>query len=335
MSGGSVPYHLRQNKTVERGVFVDLLLRLSRATAVNLRRYRYIGFAGPFAEDFKLIHAHLGLTRFISIEKNEEVLKRQRWNSPLRGIDYQQCTARDYIESYEASDPSIIWLDYTKPKALADQMAEVEMLVSKCADYDILKITFNASHATLGGDGAAPVDAAKRIEEARKRLGDYLPAGFDITTDDVDRRGYPSLILKAAEMAIMSGMQGKASSRFRLLSTFTYSDSVHRMLTLTGIVLPKGKVSVFLRETGIQRWRLAVTQWGITRTEPIEISIPEMSLRERLFVDQQLPRQGSPRTIMKKLGFRLADGVDEKTLKALTSYRDFYRYFPYFSKMVV
>ena len=79
MSGGSVPYHLRQNKTVERGVFLDFLLRLSRATAVNLRKYRYIGFAGPFAEDFKLVHAHLGISRFTSIEEDEDVVKRQKW----------------------------------------------------------------------------------------------------------------------------------------------------------------------------------------------------------------------------------------------------------------
>ncbi len=329
MSGGSVPYHLRQNKTVERGVFLDFLLRLSRATAVNLRKYRYIGFAGPFAEDFKLVHAYLGISRFTSIEEDEDVLKRQKWNTPLRGIDYRHCKAREYIEKYDASEPSIIWLDYTRPSMLADQLAEFEMLVSKCADYDIIKLTFNASSHALG---SAP---DKYIETATNRLGDYLPAGFDVTADDVDSKGYPSLILKAAEIAIKSGMQGKSASRFQLLSSFTYSDSRHRMLTLTGIILPKGKVSTFLRETGIQHWQLALTQWGADRTEPIEIAIPEMSLRERLYVDQQLPRRGSPKAIMKKLGFRLTAGVDEKTLKALTSYRDFYRYFPYFSKMVV
>ena len=337
MSGGSVPYHLRQHKAVERGVFIDLLLRLGRATDTNIRSYRYIGFAGPFSEDFKLVHAHVGISKFVSLEQDEWVLKRQKWNAPLRGIDYRRATARDYIESFEPLVPSIIWLDYASPRELADQMAEVETLISKCADYDVLKVTFNASHATLGGPPGVPADqaAVHRVTEAQRRLGDYLPSGFDVTSDDVDRKGYPSLVLKAAEIAIKNGMRGKAASRFQLLTSFIYSDSAHRMLTLTGIILPKGRVSSFLRETGVGRGPFAITKWGTERTVPIDISIPEMSLRERLFVDQQLPRRGSPRSIMKKLGFKLADGVDDRTLQALASYRDFYRYFPYFSKMVV
>lgn len=334
MSGGSVPYHLRQNKAVERGVFVDLLQRLSRGTETNIRKYQYVGFAGPFSEDFKLIHAHLGIARFTSIEEDEEVLKRQRWNRPLSGIDYRCCTARDYVEEYDGSAPSIIWLDYASPAQLASQLSEMEMLVSKCANYDVLKVTFNANPATLGGSGSGQSLAESRIEAARNRLGDHIPPGFDLTSDDIDKKGYPALVLKAAEFAIKAGMQGKGGSRFVPLSTFVYSDT-HQMLTLTGIILPRGKITEFFRLTGLRKWPLAVTKWGADRTMPVTITIPELSLRERLFVDQRLPLRSSPKSIVKSLGFKLVEGVEEKTLQAISSYRDFYRYFPYFSKMVV
>ena len=104
---------------------------------------------------------------------------------------------------------------------------------------------------------------------------------------------------------------------------------------MAGIVVPNKKVQSFLKDTGLGSWKLAITKWGTPRTLPIDIAVPEMSLRERLFVDQQLPRRGSPKTIMKKLGFRLGGQVDEDTVNALRSYCDFYRYFPYFSKMTV
>jgi hypothetical protein len=335
MSGGSVPYHLRQNKAVERGVFVDMLQRISRATETNIREYRYIGFAGPFSEDFKLVHSHLGIKRYISIENDEDVLKRQTWNQPLAGIDYRCCTARDFIEQYEPSLPAIIWLDYASPAELGSQLSETEMLVSKCTNYDVVKITFNANPATLGGERFGKSLIEGRLSEARKRFGDYLPAGLELTTEDIDKKGYPALILKAAEFVIKAGMRGKASSRFVPLSTFVYSDSAHQMLTLTGIILPKGKMTEFFKQTGLLRWPLAKTKWGNERTIPITIAIPEMSLRERLFVDQRLPRKTSPKTIMKNLGFKLVGGVDDRTLQAISSYCDFYRYFPYFSKMVV
>lgn len=336
MSGGAVPYHLRQNKTVERGVFVDTLLRIARATPYSLHNYRYVGFAGPFSEDFKLIHSQTGISKFTSIEYEEAVLKRQKWNAPLKGIDYLHLSAREYIDQHQSDLPTIIWLDYASPRDIANQLAELQSLVSKVADYDVVKITFNANSASLGHD---PLDSAKtvekRIAKAQHRLGGVLPIGFNISPDDVDKKGYPSLILKAAEHAIKAGMEGKSESLFQPLNTFTYADSEHVMLTLTGIVIPIKKSSSFLKESGVKGWKLATPKWGDPRTVPIAISVPEMSLRERLFVDQHLPRKGSPASIMKRLGFRLGGQVDEDTIKALASYCEFYRYFPYFSKMIV
>jgi hypothetical protein len=334
MSGGSVPYHLRQNKAVERGVFVDVLVRAGRATPKPIQQYKYIGMAGAFSEDFKLMHAQIGVKKFLSIENDRSVLDRQRWNQPLRGIDYREGTTGVLIDEYAPSGSVIVWLDYASPRQLALQLAEVQQLVAKLLDYDILKVTLCASDQALeGGPGADTI--AHKVNRARQRLGDYLHPGDALGEEQLDRSGYPRLLLKCAERAVKRGMEGSGRSRFQLLTAFVYQDSEHRMLTFTGIVLPKGKATAFLRDSGIGTWDLATTRWGDDGTDPIPIQIPELSLRERLFVDQQLPKRGTPRTIMRKLGFRIASGSDEKTLAALGSYRQFYRYFPYFSKMVV
>lgn len=336
MSGGSVPYHLRQNKSVERGVFIDLLQMCGRSTPISIRDYRYIGFAGPFSEDFKLAHSHLGLSRFVSIEMDQSVLKRQKWNTPIKGIDYRHLASRDYVDTHDSAEPSIVWLDYAIPKDIRHQLAELQSLVSKASDHDIVKVTFNATPSALGHDPNNNATTTKiRVDCARDRLGAFLPVGFDVDPDDVTKLGFPRLILKAAENAIKLGMQGKPKSSFQLLTTFVYSDSEHRMLTLTGIILPVSGAKDFLKNTGIKRWGLATTRWGDPRTTPLEIAIPEMSLRERLFVDQQLPRRGSSAAIMRRMGFRLGTRVDEETIKALGSYGQFYRYFPYFSKMTL
>jgi len=334
MSGGSVPYHLRQNKAVERGVFVDLLFRVGRATPDALQRYQYVGLAGPFSEDFKLLHAQIGIKSFVSIESKQAVLLRQRWNSPLRGIDYQWCSTQNFIDAFVRVKPTVVWLDYAAPSEVAAQLAEVEQLIAKLQNYDILKVTFCASDHSLERGPSRDTPESK-IEQARQRLGDYLPAGTHLSVEDVDWKGYPKLVMKCAELAVKNGMRGSVASRFQLLTTFSYSDSAHRMLTFTGIVLPRGKVTEFFEKSRIAHWDLATTKWGANGAVPKQIQIPELSLRERLFVDQQLPKRGTPKTIMRRLGFRIADGGDAKTVDALASYRDFYRYFPYFSKMVV
>ena len=66
MSGGTVPYHLRQNKAIDRSLFIDLLARLNRCRDIS--DYTYIGFGGPFLEDFKSVHSFTGISKMISIE---------------------------------------------------------------------------------------------------------------------------------------------------------------------------------------------------------------------------------------------------------------------------
>ena len=336
MSGGSVPYHLRQNKSVERAIFVEALNRIGRATPAPIQHYGYVGFAGPFSEDFKLIHSQVGIREFVSVENDEHVHQRQLWNCPLKGIDYRRISSGAFIDAFDSAGPTIVWLDYASPREIESQLNEVQSLVSKMSDYDILKVTFNASAATLGHDPSDDQNTGPlRAERARQRLGAFLGAGFDITPDDVDRKGYPQLVLKAAELALKQGMAGNSKSRFQPITTFTYADSAHTMLTLTGVLLPEGKVTTFMQTSGITKWDLATRKWGSPRTVPIDIAVPEMSLRERLFVDQQLPTRRRAQTLMKQLGFRLGGRVDEDTISALSSYSTFYRYFPYFSKMVI
>ncbi len=330
MSGGFVPYHLRQNKSVERAVFIDLLGLLGRSTEKPIQKYTYVGFAGPFSEDFKLVHSQLGIHKLISIEDKEGILARQKWNAPIKCIQYRQCRAREFIDEFDGSMPVIFWLDYASPKEVGDQIAEAEFLLSKMAAYDVLKITVNANPWTLGsGD-----NTSERVDEANRRLGNFLPNPPSTTVDDVSRSGYPKLLLKAIETAMKRGLEGKKDCVFQLLTTFAYADSEHQMLTVTGIVLPGGREKKFLKETGISRWKLSTSKWGNPWTVPLEISIPEMSLRERLFIDQQMPRTRS-KTLLGKFGFSMTDGSEEKNLRALDSYRRFYRHYPYFSKVIV
>jgi len=62
-SGSTIPYHLRQNKAVERVLFEEQLKLVSTwlesLEATPIEKYRYIGFGGPFLEDFKSIHRNL------------------------------------------------------------------------------------------------------------------------------------------------------------------------------------------------------------------------------------------------------------------------------------
>lgn len=78
MSSGSIPYHLRQNKTIDRYAFIELLSKLDKYCDID--KYSYVGFGGHSLEDFKCIHSRFGITNMTSIENNQEVYNRQKFN---------------------------------------------------------------------------------------------------------------------------------------------------------------------------------------------------------------------------------------------------------------
>lgn len=338
MSGGFVPYNLRQNKAIERAVFIDLLQRVARSTQLHIHDYTYVGFAGPFSEDFKLIHSALGISKMISVEGNAHVHKRQKWNSPISCIDYRHIQARAFVDAFQPQGPSIVWLDFTTALDIGPQLDQAVMLLSKLAPYDVFKITLNANDRTLE-PAVRPDDdrefVASKIAEARRRLANHLSAGIEVTDEDLDRTGYPKLLLLAIETAVKSGLEGKPGCMFLPLTSFVYADSEQQMLTHTGIILPEtADRDEFLSETRIKRWKLATTKWASPRTEAIRINIPEMSVRERLHIDKSLPNN-TPSELTRSLGHRLAEGSLDRTRQALASYKLFYRHYPFFSRIVV
>ncbi|WP_157476974.1 O-methyltransferase [Lysobacter sp. Root690] len=338
MSGGFVPYSLRQNKAVDRAVFIELLQRLSRSTQFHIQDYAYIGFAGPHSEDFKLVHSALGLKKMISIEEDRHVFNRQQWNSPINCIDYRQCTSRSFIDGFIATSPVIAWLDFTSAADAGGHLEQAETLISKLGPFDVFKITLNANERTL--DPSPSTDnqielLQQRTAEARRRLGDYIPATIQLTDEDLDRNGYSKLLLLAVENAVKAGVAGTPGNYFQPLTSFVYADSEQQMLTHTGVILPnKIDQKLFLQETKTRQWKLSTTAWGTPRTNPIRISIPEMSVRERLHIDKSLPAK-SPSQISRSLGIRLVKGAPEKTRQAIESYKLFYRHYPFFSRVIV
>ena len=77
------------------------------------------------------------------------VLKRQKFNLPLRCITRRHEKSGDFIASYSIKGPAMIWLDYASPRELRVQVEEYEALISRLQLHDIVKITLNANPDTL------------------------------------------------------------------------------------------------------------------------------------------------------------------------------------------
>lgn len=324
MSGSSIPYHLRQNKAIDRNLFVDLLSRVARFK--NISEYTYVGMGGPYLEDFRHIHAALRIQNMISFEMDANVFARQKFNRPISCIDLLHQSSGEFIANFDFPDNYIVWLDYTTPSKLGEQLAELETLVSKLPEGSVFKVTLNASASSLGTPNDGSDLQAHRVARAKVVLGSYAPAV--ISKDNVTGNGYPKLLMRAVEAAAKKGVAGRARAMVQPLAGFSYKDG-QTMLTFTGVVLNRVDRDPFVSSTRLRHWDFSSLDWQ----DPVEISVPEMSFKERLSVESMLPESDSP-TIMTRMGYYLGESAEEAEA-LLGNFVKYYRKYPWYSRVEV
>ena len=267
MSGESIPYHLRLNKNIERQIFIDLLMRLSSYKPIW--NYLYIGFGGPFLEDFKILHNHFDISEMYSIDMSSEVISRQEFNKPASCITCIETTSTELIDNYpQIKDVSgteltqidqevMVWLDFTSPSELKDQILDFTNLIDKVVLNSIVKITVNANPSSLlamaslpplpsgvieGGIAKEERLRTERLLKLEERLGSYFQR--DISDESMmESTKYPDLLHLTIMRAVNSTLRGSGST-FLPLSSFKYKDG-QQMLTLTGILLDNDNVEEF------------------------------------------------------------------------------------------
>lgn len=332
MSGNSIAYQLRQNKAIDRNLFIDLLNRIGRVK--NISDYEYIGFGGPFLEDFKALHAALRINRMQSIEGNANTHARQNFNSPFKFLTLHNKLSNSFFSDHQFRDSgTVVWLDYTSTKDLRPQLDEFRSVVESVNYFDIVKITLNASPAAIPGK----VANGESIQEARlktllKTVAEYLPAG--VSADNIVPPEYPKLLQQSLQNAVAGLSAGETNRYFQILTSFVYSDG-QQMLTVTGIVLDASKDDArqaFLDSSRLAHWPFANLHWQ----PPIPISVPSLSAKERMKLDECLPIKGSDAVVIAALQAELGYVPGEVTdVQELANYARYYRAYPHFSRVIL
>lgn len=340
MSGASVPYALRQNKFVDRRIFIDLLGRIERY--VPLDDHVYISMGGPSLEDHRLAHAQLGLTKLLSIDGEDWVIARQRFNKPVDYVKFLKIMSGDLIAAFSpimrelgfgGSPPVAMWLDFTTPKQIRQQVGDFNKMLDLMQPLDVLRVTVNASPRALytpqvvdGRPEPAEVVREKRFKKLRDRLGDYLPPS--VSPEDMDEEGLARTLARSFEIAAKRAYPGTDRFMALPLSLLRYSDSEHQMLSITVIVLPKADAEPFIEKTQFRRWPFFSSSWADVH----KISIPYLTMRERLFINERIPSQ-TPAALLEGMGFYFDDDAASSE-EAIAQYCKYYRFYPHFHYVV-
>lgn len=329
MSGGSsLPYRLRPNKAVDRELFLSLLMRLAPNFA--LEKYHYVGLGGPFLEDFRLIHARLGIAKMTCIEIEEEVHKRQLFNRPIASIKCVHKTLEEYLDETDFDSPAIIWFDYTEPKGITTQIERFARTIGTVPIGSVLRVTLNANPASLGkpeskdisveSEGDVSEDRAQkptiqewRLARFKERLGSLFPSG--LSADGMNFKTYGTSLLRALKLAVEKEALSFRDRRIVWALATHYADG-QAMVTAALVVSQNDDKSI---EDLLRGW-----EFNATTDAPHRLDLPALSTLERLTMESADDAQT-------KMGFTLPKSdMGENPFEV---FKKFYRIYPHFSRV--
>lgn len=106
-----VSYDLRPCKQCERKIMLDLF-NTAMETGFPIPNYRYVGMGANRFYDFILIHKYLGIDKMISLEHDQEMFLRAKFNRPYKFIEILNATVQNFISTDHFDGNSIYWMDY-------------------------------------------------------------------------------------------------------------------------------------------------------------------------------------------------------------------------------
>ncbi|PAU61624.1 O-methyltransferase [Pseudomonas sp. PICF141] len=327
-AGSSLPYKLRPNKAVDRELFLSLLMRL--APKLGLEKYHYVGLGGPFLEDFRLVHARLGIERMTCIETEEEVHKRQLFNRPIASIECIHSSLEDYLDETDFDSPAIIWFDYTEPSGITSQIERFARTIGTVPSGSILRVTLNANPASLGrpdpkelsveADGEVSGDRAQkptiqewRLARFKSRLGGLFPSG--LSADGMNFKSYGPSLLRVLKLAVD-----------REALSFKDRQVVWALATHYADGQPMVTASLVVCQSDDETTKELIKNWGFYSTTdvPHRLDLPAISTLERLTME-------SVKEPQKIMGFDLPrSDMGEDPFGV---FRKFYRIYPHFSRV--
>jgi hypothetical protein len=319
-----VQYDMRPAKQAERRMLVDALQRLA-AAGFPVADYQYTGFGAIYFVDFILFHKILGLKRLVSLEQQESLTSRMKFNRPFSCVEIKMVPASSEIPNLSRDVRHIVWLDYdgvlqrdflwdiqsaiTVLPAGSILLVTVDVEPPEDHDFTIVDPHFDSSEEVLG-----PKHWKRYFEF---HASSYLKLGLS----DSDF-GKSELILRSTEIlkaAFTKSIVSRPHLQFLPMFNFAYKDS-HSMLTMGGMIADPSEKRK-LQTSSLSETVYYRDDFG---SPPFEIKVPRLTRKERVYLDREMPCEDG-----------WVPGDFDLDPAEVRHYRDIYRFLPAFAEIMI
>ena len=323
------PYHLRPNKAIDRFLLVETLRKMFRIC--HEKEYTYYSFAGAFLEDSKLMQAYFPEMKLTSLEKEKKEWMRQEFHRFCSHIKLLNQPLEEFLVTFVPTGKQVFWLDYTDFKSVGlEQFGE---LLTKVSDLSVVRITVQCTIDHLKAKRRIATDEEwdSILEKEKKKFEtefeNLCPSNIrpDVFEDD---EKYRNMVQTMIQKESQKRLPAPGTRVFQIVQSSYYRDTVG-MLSVTGVVVPQERKPEVLHQ--FSSLRLGNINWN----PPKKISVPVLSVKERLQLQKHLPLVGEPTAdFLNSFGYLIGEDASEHE-EMMRMYADFYGYFPYFAKISV
>jgi len=303
-------YLLRPSKQVERKLFVEALHHLS-SWGFSISDYTYLGLGSVYYADFILFYKYLYLNDMICVEK-EDIPKRMEFNKPFPFIRLRMKRVSEVLPELDRGRLYIVWLDYDSVMD-EETLRDIEGFAQILRPGSVLIVTVEADPKFRGWfDSDDTLSEARRreliLDSVKEKFGRYCR--LDVRTSALTFNQLPRLFADILRAHVSEKVGFRSGFKFCQLFNLRYRDGA-QMLTVGGMVCDRKNRRKLMR-SGIYK-----LSWITRAPEPITISVPPLTIREKHWLDQSL---NVPVGDL-KLRFELAKDL-------LQNYREYHKYYP-------
>jgi hypothetical protein len=305
-----VNYLLRPSKQVERKMIIEALQKLL-PLGYDIPSYRYVGMGSVYYVDFVLFHKHLHITSMLCVEARP-IERRMRFNRPYEFVELHMGRVAEVLPSLNRTSPHLLWLDYDHPLN-EEILGDLATAVKVVAPGSVVIATVTAQLMEL--ERAATLDEMKlRSKTWASKYSEWFASYVEtVSTSMLTRKNIAPLFSTVLRNLCVDRVRERTDAELEFLPIFNfrYADG-QSMLTFGGLVDTPAKVNA-IRESGYLEE--AVVAAG---PEPIGISVPQLTVREKLWLDQHL--RGLPDAKGEDVAFEL----DQSEIEGYAQYAKYY-----------
>jgi hypothetical protein len=243
--------------------------------------------------------------------ESSEIPKRMKFNKPYRFIKLKMLPVSDVLPSLRRNKRYLVWLDYDCVLN-QDILNDIDGFAGSLAPGSILIITIEAEPElpdSMENERLSKEDREnKLIEIYKQEFGKHLPR--ILCKSDFSKNDLPKLLVKILISQLQTSVVSRSSIQFFQLFNFIYSDTA-QMLTLGGMI-EKDSQNKIIVESGIYK-----LPYINKFSEPLKISVPPLTIREKQWLDQKIKKGSVP----DKISFELKNQL-------LKNYIDYYKHYP-------